>query len=250
MINYPNLNAVNFFCEWCNVRSRNQNDLNEHIAGEKHQSKAYTKKKNLPVQNGPQDGAAATATASSSKKKHKDKASKKLPQKCALCNKMISRKKSLKSHVEKVHESKKPGNAGVFNPNNHNKNQNERRRSLRSHTEKVHERKKPDNEVMNTTPIENSDEENVDNANNPMLEPLIAQIRDLFPELGEGFLVQCLAYFDSNTERVINALLEDNLPPHLANLDRALAKPSQPPANVDQDQGSLLKGVDNKTVTT
>ena len=83
---------------------------------------------------------------------------------------------------------------------------------------------------------------NVDNANDPMLEPLIAQIRDLFPELGEGFLAQCLAYFDNNTERVINALLEDNLPPHLANLDRALAKPSQPPANVDQNKGSLLKG--------
>ena len=98
-------------------------------------------------------------------------------------------------------------------------------------------------------PIENSDEETVDNAKNPMLEPLIAQIRDLFPELGEGFLAQCLAYFDRNTERVINALLEDNLPPHLANLDRALAKPPQPPANVDQNQGSLLKGIYNKTVT-
>ena len=81
-----------------------------------------------------------------------------------------------------------------------------------------------------------------------MLEPLIAQIRDLFPELGEGFLAQCLAYFDNNTERVINALLEDNLPPHLAKMDRALAKPPQPLANVDQDQGSLLKGIDNKTV--
>ena len=75
-MNYLILNAVNFFCEWCNVRSRNQNDLNEHIAGEKHQSKAYTKKKNLPVQNGPQDGATANATASSSRKKHKDKAKK------------------------------------------------------------------------------------------------------------------------------------------------------------------------------
>ena len=99
-------------------------------------------------------------------------------------------------------------------------------------------------------PVENSDEENVDDTNDPMLEPLIAQIHDLFPELGEGFLTQCLVYFDSNTERVINALLEDNLPPHLANLDRALAKPSQPPVNVDQVQGSLFEGIDNKTVGT
>ena len=81
-----------------------------------------------------------------------------------------------------------------------------------------------------------------------MLEPLIAQIRNLFPEVGEGFLAQCLAYFDNNTERVINALLEDNLPPHLANLDRALAKPPQSLANVDQNQGDLLKGIDNKTI--
>ena len=74
LINYLNLNTVNFFCEWCNVQSRNQNDLDEHLAGEKHQSKAYTKKKNSSVQNGPQDGAAANATASSSRKKHKGKA--------------------------------------------------------------------------------------------------------------------------------------------------------------------------------
>ena len=287
-------------CEWCNVKSRNQNDLDKHLAGEKHQSKAYTKKKNLPVQNGPQDGAAANAAASSSRKKHKGKANRKMPQKCALCNKMISREESLKSHVEKVHGSKKPGNAidkwvkshvekvhknkkpdhattvenfgsqdgastsaasydshlngkrnkkgVVFNPNNHNKNQIERKRSLRSHTETVHERKKTDCEVMNATPVENWKLFLLGNANDPndsMLEPLIAQIRDLFPELGEGFLAQCLDYFDSNTERVINALLEDNLPPHLANLDRALAKPPQPPANVDQDQGNLLRGIDN-----
>ena len=40
-------------------------------------------------------------------------------------------------------------NTGVFNPNDHNKNQIERKRSLRSHTETVHERKKPNSEVMN-----------------------------------------------------------------------------------------------------
>ena len=108
--------------------------------------------------------------------------------------------------------------------------------------------KKLDNKVMKAMAVDNSDKEQVDVANDQMLESVIAQIRDLFPELGEGFLAQCLAYFDSNTERVINALLEDNLPPHLANLDRALAKPSQPPSNVDQNQGSLLKGIDNKTV--
>ena len=90
-------------------------------------------------------------------------------------------------------------------------------------------------EAMNATAVEYSDKGNVDNANDPMLESLVSGVRDLFPQLGEGFLAQCLPYFDSNPEKVINALLEDNLPPHLADLDRTLAKPSpQPPVKVDQ----------------
>ena len=76
--------------------------------------------------------------------------------------------------------------------------------------------KKPDNEVMNAAAVENSHKEQVGYVNDPMLESLISQISDLFPELGEGFLAQCLAYFDNNPEKVINALLEDNFPPHLA----------------------------------
>ena len=51
-------------------------------------------------------------------------------------------------------------------------------------------------------------------------ESLVANVKDLFPQLSEGFLVQCFPYFDNNPEKVINALLEDNLPPHLASLDR------------------------------
>ena len=34
----------------------------------------------------------------------------------------------------------------------------------------------------------------------------------------------CLKYFDHNPERVINSLLEENLPPHLAELDRKTAR--------------------------
>lgn len=87
--------------------------------------------------------------------------------------------------------------------------------------------------------VEYSDnKDHVDNANDPMLESLVSGVRDLFPQLGEGFLAQCLPYFDSNPEKVINALLEDNLPPHLADLDRTLPKPSpqQPPVKVDQQR--------------
>ena len=46
---------------------------------------------------------------------------------------------------------------------------------------------------------------------------------------GELFLAKCLPHFDNNPASVADALLENNLPLHLANLDRSLAKPPQPP---------------------
>ena len=96
-------------------------------------------------------------------------------------------------------------------------------------------------EAMNATAVEYSDKDHINNANDPMLESLVSGVRDLFPQLGEGFLAQCLPYFDSNPEKVINALLEDNLPPHLADLDRTLAKPSpQPPVKVDQPRKEVV----------
>ena len=50
----------------------------------------------------------------------------------------------------------------------------------------------------------------------------IQNVRALFPQLGEGFLAECLPYFDNDPEKLINALLEDNLPPHLSSLDRTM----------------------------
>ena len=73
-----------------------------------------------------------------------------------------------------------------------------------------------------------------------MLESLISGVRDLFPQLGEGFLVQCLPYFDNNPEKVINALLEDNLPPHLAELDRTL--PLKNPSPVPDKKIEEIQG--------
>ena len=57
-----------------------------------------------------------------------------MPQKCALCNKMISREESLESHIEKVH--------GYYNAID---------KWMKSQIEKVHNSKKPDN----ATPVEN-----------------------------------------------------------------------------------------------
>ena len=56
------------------------------------------------------------------------------------------------------------------------------------------------------------------------LDSLISQVRDLFTDLGEGFVICCLEYFDYSPEQVINTLLEDNLPPHLASMDRNMPK--------------------------
>ncbi len=56
------------------------------------------------------------------------------------------------------------------------------------------------------------------------MDSLVSQVRDLLPDLGPGFVQKCLQYFDNNPETVINSILEDNLPPHLAELDRALPK--------------------------
>lgn len=49
---------------------------------------------------------------------------------------------------------------------------------------------------------------------------LVAQIQDLFPDLGSLFVVKLLDEYNDDTEQVTAHLLDDNLPPHLASLDR------------------------------
>ncbi|XP_046441124.1 activating signal cointegrator 1 complex subunit 2-like [Daphnia pulex] len=44
---------------------------------------------------------------------------------------------------------------------------------------------------------------------------LILQVKELLPDLHESFIRVCLKHYDYNPEAVINAVLEDNLPPHL-----------------------------------
>ncbi|KAJ2484046.1 hypothetical protein EV174_002745 [Coemansia sp. RSA 2320] len=48
----------------------------------------------------------------------------------------------------------------------------------------------------------------------------IRQIKELIPDLGDGFIRACLDYYGSNTEAVVGALFEGNLPPSLAEMDR------------------------------
>lgn len=51
---------------------------------------------------------------------------------------------------------------------------------------------------------------------------LISEVRDILPDLGEGFVLKCLEHYSFNTERVINCILEGNLDESLQKLDHQL----------------------------
>ncbi|KAG8596652.1 hypothetical protein GDO81_001999 [Engystomops pustulosus] len=57
------------------------------------------------------------------------------------------------------------------------------------------------------------------------LDSLVSQVKDLLPDLGEGFILQCLEEYGHNPEIVINHLLEENLSPRLQELDRSMPRP-------------------------
>lgn len=57
---------------------------------------------------------------------------------------------------------------------------------------------------------------------------LVAQIQDLFPDLGSAFIVKLLDEYNDDTEQVTAHLLDDNLPPHLNSLDRTESLPEHP----------------------
>uniref|UniRef100_A0A3B4AYT1 CUE domain-containing protein n=1 Tax=Periophthalmus magnuspinnatus TaxID=409849 RepID=A0A3B4AYT1_9GOBI len=59
------------------------------------------------------------------------------------------------------------------------------------------------------------------------LESLLSSVKDLLPDLGEGFLLACLEEYDYNSAVVINNILEERLSPSLSSLDRSIV-PSDP----------------------
>ncbi|PAA88694.1 hypothetical protein BOX15_Mlig016038g1, partial [Macrostomum lignano] len=54
------------------------------------------------------------------------------------------------------------------------------------------------------------------------MESLVSHVQDILPGIGSGFIKECLRYYSFDPERLINALLEDSLPPVLNSLDRSL----------------------------
>lgn len=53
---------------------------------------------------------------------------------------------------------------------------------------------------------------------------LISQVVDLFPNLGDGFVEVCLNEWNDSVEQVVDRVLTENFPPHIAALDRGLAR--------------------------
>ncbi|XP_009074623.1 PREDICTED: activating signal cointegrator 1 complex subunit 2 [Acanthisitta chloris] len=60
------------------------------------------------------------------------------------------------------------------------------------------------------------------------LDSLISQVKDLLPDLGEGFILACLEEYGYNTEQVINNILEDKLMPCLDKMDRKMQRQLKP----------------------
>lgn len=59
------------------------------------------------------------------------------------------------------------------------------------------------------------------------MDSLVSQVKDLLPDLGEGFILKCLEEYGHNPEIVINHLLEENLSPCLQELDRSMPRQEQ-----------------------
>ncbi|XP_006869292.1 PREDICTED: activating signal cointegrator 1 complex subunit 2 isoform X2 [Chrysochloris asiatica] len=60
------------------------------------------------------------------------------------------------------------------------------------------------------------------------LDSLISQVKDLLPDLGEGFILACLEHYNYAPEQVINNILEERLAPALTQLDRSLDRQARP----------------------
>ena len=73
---------------------------------------------------------------------------------------------------------------------------------------------------------------------------LISQIKDLFPDFGDGFLDACLKMFNDSVEEVIARLCDDSLPESLKQLDRHM--PLKIPNRVSIDT-SFMKTSDRIT---
>ncbi|KXN68474.1 hypothetical protein CONCODRAFT_104769 [Conidiobolus coronatus NRRL 28638] len=81
---------------------------------------------------------------------------------------------------------------------------------------------------INPPPVPPKEEEIQDTSAQDILdaeqESLITQVKDLFPDLGEGYIQVCLREFNYDLELTIMSILEGNLPPNISSLDKQMSK--------------------------
>ena len=82
------------------------------------------------------------------------------------------------------------------------------------------------------------------------VDSLILQVRALFPNLGEGFVLCCLEYFNYSPEQVISTLLENNLPPHLASMDRNKVKNESKPSKSITKSKDIVPNIPSLDITS
>lgn len=78
-----------------------------------------------------------------------------------------------------------------------------------------------------------------------IVESKISQVKDLFPDYGEGFISACLEVYDHNPEEVIQRILEGTLHEDLLTLDTSMEtvppKSTPLPAKKDKGKGILVE---------
>lgn len=81
---------------------------------------------------------------------------------------------------------------------------------------------------INPPPVPPKEDEIHDSSADDLLnaeqDSLITQVKDLFPDLGEGYIQVCLREFNYDLELTIMSILEGNLPPNISNLDKQMSK--------------------------
>jgi len=106
--------------------------------------------------------------------------------------------------------------------------------------------------VNNMTSNNNSDNNTIDNnvggagavvtnLSSVEIDSLVSTVRDLLPYLGEGFVERVLVEYQYKVDTAINALLENNLPPHLAELDQNMPKQSN--SRVSRGPSPVMRSV-------
>jgi len=77
---------------------------------------------------------------------------------------------------------------------------------------------------LGATALSGPDDPTVRPSQDVEVDSMISSVRDLLPYLGEGFVHICLQHYQFKVDEVVNAILEGNLAPHLAEMDQSMPR--------------------------